>query len=390
MQNFIFHNDTKIVFGKGTEDSVGAEVKKYSKKVLLHYGGGSIKRSGLYDRVVASLKSEGIDFLELGGVKPNPRLSLANEGIELCRKNSIDFILAVGGGSVIDSAKAIAVGVHYKGDVWDLFLKKDRATRALPVGVILTIPAAGSESSGASVVTNDETQVKTDIGYSFLRPRFAILNPEQCFTLPAYQVACGTADIMAHIMERYFTNTVNVDFSDRLCEATMLTMIKNAPLALANSNDYDAFAEVMWSGTVAHNDILGRGREEDWSSHCIEHELSAKYDIAHGAGLAIVFPAWMKYVYKHDVKRFVQYAVRVWGVEPDSQDPEKTALLGIAKLEEFFKGMGLPIRLSEAGIGEEHLEEMAAKAAAIWGGTTIGNFVKLDKNDVLNIYKLAK
>ncbi len=368
MQNFTFQNYTKIIFGRGTEGTVGAETKKYSKKVLLHYGGGSIKRSGLYDKVVASLKSEGIDFIELGGVKPNPRLSLLKEGIELCRKHGIDFILAVGGGSVIDSAKGIAVGVPYEGDVWDFYMKKAEAERALQIGVILTIPAAGSESSGASVVTNEETQVKTDIGYEFLRPRFAILNPEQCFTLPAYQVACGTADIMAHIMERYFTDTMNVDFSDRLCEATLQTMIKNTPLALANPKDYDAFAEVMWAGTVAHNDILGRGRLEDWASHCIEHELSAKYDIAHGAGLAIVFPAWMKYVYKHNLNRFVQYAVRVWKVEQDFQDPETTALLGIERLEKFFREMGLPVRLSEAGIGEEHLEEMAAKAASIWGG----------------------
>jgi len=390
LQNFTFHNYTKIIFGRDTEGTVGAETKKYSKKVLLHYGGGSIKRSGLYDKVVASLKAEGIDFVELGGVKPNPRLSLVKEGIELCRKNGIDFILAVGGGSVIDSAKGIAVGVPYEGDVWDFYMEKAKAENALPIGVILTIPAAGSESSGASVVTNEETWVKTAISYDFLRPRFAILNPEQCFTLPAYQVACGTADIMAHIMERYFTNTPNVDFSDRLCEATLQAMIKNAPIALANPKDYDAFAEIMWAGTVAHNDILGRGREEDWASHGIEHELSAKYDIAHGAGLAIVFPAWMKYVYKHNLNRFVQYAVRVWKVDEDFQNPEKTALAGIESLEKFFRGLGLPVRLSEAGIGEEHLEEMAAKAASISGGTTIGNFVKLDKNDVLNIYKLAR
>jgi len=390
LQNFIFHNYTRIIFGKGTESTVGAETAKHSKKVLLHYGGGSIKKSGLYDRVVASLKSEGVEFTELGGVKPNPRLSLVKEGIELCRKNGIDFILAVGGGSVIDSAKAIAVGVLYEGDVWDLYMKKDTAENALPIGVVLTIPAAGSESSGASVITNEETQVKTDIGYDFLRPQFAILNPELCRTLPPYQVACGTADIMAHVMERYFTNTRNVDFTDRLCEATLQTMIKNAPAAIANPDDYDAFAEIMWAGTVAHNDILGRGREEDWACHCIEHELSAKYDIAHGAGLAIVFPAWMKYVYRHDVNRFVQFAVRVWNVDQDFQNPEKTALAGIERLEKFFKGLGLPVRLSEAGIGEEHLAEMAEKAASVWGGTTIGNFVKLDRNDILNIYRLAK
>lgn len=388
MQNFIFQNATKIIFGKDTEDSVGAEVEKYSKKVLLHYGGGSIKKSGLYDRVVNSLKAAGVDFIELGGVKPNPRLSLIHEGIDLCRKHGIDFILAVGGGSVIDSSKGIAAGVPYKGDVWDFYMKKATAVEALPLGVILTIPAAGSESSPASVVTNDEGQLKRDIGYEFLRPQFAILDPEQCFTLPAYQVACGAADIMAHTMERYFTNTCHVDFTDRLCEATLSTMINNVPSALSNPKDYNAFAEIMWAGTVAHNDLLGRGRGEDWASHSIEHEISGIYDIAHGAGLAIVFPAWMKHVYKNNVDRFVQFAVRVWKVEQDFADPGKTALAGIARTELFFKNIGLPVRLSEAGINDDRYEEMAEKCVS--GGDTVGNFVKLTKKDIVNIYSLAK
>lgn len=390
MQNFTFQNATKIIFGKGTEDSVGAEVKNYSKKVLLHYGGGSIKKSGLYDKVVNSLKTAGVDFVELGGVKPNPRLSLVHEGIGLCRKQGVDFILAVGGGSVIDSAKGIATGVPYSGDVWDFYMKKATAAEALPLGVILTIPAAGSESSPSSVVTNEDGQLKRDIGYEFLRPQFAILNPEQCFTLPAYQVACGAADIMAHTMERYFTNTVHVDYTDRLCEATLSTMTNNVPAALANPNDFNAFAEIMWAGTVAHNDLLGRGREEDWASHNIEHEISGIYDIAHGAGLAIVFPAWMKHVYKNNVNRFVQFAVRVWKVEQDFEDPEKTALAGIARIEAFFKSIGLPVRLSEAGINDDRYEEMAEKCVASGGGTTVGNFVKLRKHDIVSIYKLAK
>lgn len=390
MQNFTFQNATKIIFGKGTEDSVGAEVKNYSKKVLLHYGGGSIKKSGLYDKVVNSLKTAGVDFVELGGVKPNPRLSLVHEGIGLCRKHGVDFILAVGGGSVIDSAKGIATGVPYSGNVWDFYMKKAKAAEALPLGVILTIPAAGSESSPSSVVTNEDGQLKRDIGYEFLRPQFAILNPEQCFTLPAYQVACGAADIMAHTMERYFTNTAHVDYTDRLCEATLSTLINNVPTALANPNDFNAFAEIMWAGTVAHNDLLGRGREEDWASHNIEHEISGIYDIAHGAGLAIVFPAWMKHVYKNNVNRFVQFAVRVWKVEQDFEDPEKTALAGIARIEAFFKSIGLPVRLSEAGINDDRYEEMAEKCVASGGGTTVGNFVKLRKHDIVSIYKLAK
>ncbi|NLK87191.1 MAG: iron-containing alcohol dehydrogenase [Clostridiaceae bacterium] len=387
MNNFTFQNTTKIIFGKGTENTVGEETAKYSKKVLLHYGGGSIKKTGLYDRVTKSLKDAGVEYVELGGVKPNPRLSLIYEGIELCRNNGIDFILAVGGGSVIDSAKGIAAGMCYEGDVWDLYLRKGTAAKALPVGVVLTIPAAGSESSGSSVVTKEEGQLKRDIGYDFLRPRFSILNPEVCFTLPSYQTACGAADIMAHIMERYFTNTPNVELTDRLSEATMTTMINNVPAALAAPNDYNAFAEIMWAGTFAHNDLLGTGREQDWSSHKIEHELSGIYDIAHGAGLAIIFPAWMKYVYKVNVNRFVQFAVRVWKVEQDFSDPEKTALEGIAKLEDFFRSLGLPTRLADAGITEDRFEEMAEKCV---GSGTIGGLKKLDKNDIVNIYRLAR
>ncbi len=387
MNNFTFQNTTKIIFGKGTENSVGKETAAYSKKVLLHYGSGSIKKTGLYDKVVKSLRDAGVEFVELGGVKPNPRLSLIYEGIELCRKNGIDFILAVGGGSVIDSAKGIAVGVCYDGDVWDLYLRKDYAAKALPIGVVLTIPAAGSESSGASVVTKEEGQLKRDIGYDFLRPQFSILDPEVCFTLPAYQIACGSADIMAHIMERYFTNTPNVELTDRLSEATLTTMINNVPYALANPNDYNTFAEIMWAGTIAHNDLLGTGREEDWASHMIEHELSGIYDIAHGAGLAIVFPAWMKYVYKVNLNRFVQYAVRVWKVEQDFNNPEKTALEGIARLEAFFRSIGLPTRLADAGIKEDRFEEMAEKCA---GSGTVGGFKKLSKSDIVNIYKLAR
>ncbi len=386
MNNFTFQNTTRIIFGKGTENTVGSEVKKYSRKVLLHYGGGSIKKSGLYDKVIKSLKAEDIEYVELGGVKPNPRLSLIYEGIDICRKNGIEFILAVGGGSVIDSAKGIAAGMCYDGDVWDLYTRKGQADKALPIGVILTIPAAGSESSGSSVVTREEGELKRDIGYDFIRPQFALLNPEVCFTLPAYQVACGAADIMAHIMERYFTNTPNVELTDRLSEATLTTVINNVPAVLAKPNDYNAFAEIMWAGTFAHNDLLGTGREQDWASHNIEHELSGIYDIAHGAGLAVIFPAWMKYVYKENVDRFVQFAVRVWKVEQDFYNPEKTALEGIARTETFFGSIGLPVRLSQAGINDGRFEEMAAKCA---GSGTIGGFKKLNKDDIVNIYRLA-
>jgi hypothetical protein len=387
MENFVFQNPTKIIFGKNTETQVGMETRKYADRVLLHYGGGSIKKSGLYDRVVAALKDAGVDYIELGGVQPNPRVSLIREGIELCRQHNIRFILAVGGGSVIDSAKGIAVGVPYTGDVWDFYMRKAVIKEALPIGVVLTIPAAGSESSPASVVTNDEGALKRDIGTNLIRPQFAILNPELTYTLPPYQTACGVADIMAHVMERYFSRTQNTDLTDRLCEATLRTMIKNAPLALENPADYAARAEIMWTGTVAHSDLLGMGRIEDWASHMIEHEISGIYDVAHGAGLAVVFPAWMQYVYQENVNVFVRFATRVWGVEPDFAHPEKAALAGIQKTKEFFRSLGLPVTLEELEVGTDRLEEMAAKCTE---RGPVGNFRKLDQQDVFAIYQLAR
>ena len=387
MENFVFQNPTKIIFGKNTETQVGMETRKYADRVLLHYGGGSIKKSGLYDRVVAALKDAGVDYIELGGVQPNPRVSLIREGIELCRQHNIRFILAVGGGSVIDSAKGIAVGVPCAGDVWDFYMRKAVIKEALPIGVVLTIPAAGSESSPASVVTNDEGALKRDIGTNLIRPQFAILNPELTYTLPPYQTACGVADIMAHVMERYFSRTQNTDLTDRLCEATLRTMIKNAPLALENPADYAARAEIMWTGTVAHSDLLGMGRIEDWASHMIEHEISGIYDVPHGAGLAVVFPAWMQYVYQEDVNVFARFATRVWAVEPDFAHPEKTALAGIQKTKEFFRSLGLPVTLEELEVGTERLEEMAAKCTE---RGPVGNFKKLDQQDVFAIYQLAR
>lgn len=387
MENFVFQNATKVIFGKGTEEQVGQEVKRYTDKVLLHYGGGSIKKTGLYDKVMKSLAEAGVTVHELGGVKPNPRVDLVRKGIGICREKGIDFILAVGGGSVIDSAKAIAIGVPYEGDVWDFYTRKAKVESALPIGVVLTIPAAGSETSGASVITNEEGYYKRDVGHDMLRPKFAILNPELTFTLSAYQTVCGVADIMAHVMERYFTNTENVDLTDRLCEGTLKTLIHNTPIAIQDPTNYAARAEIMWAGTVAHNDLLGTGRVEDWASHMIEHELSGVYDVPHGAGLATVFPAWMKYVYKRNINRFAQFAVRVWNVEPDFTSLEKTALAGIERLKEYFRSIGLPVTLKELGIPEDRLEEMAAKCTE---RGPVGNFVKLEKEDVLNIYRLAR
>jgi alcohol dehydrogenase len=389
MENFRFFNPTAIIFGKDTEKFVGAETKKRGKRVLVHFGGGSIKKSGLYDRVVGSLRESGIEFFELGGVKPNPRLSLVCEGVELCRKNNVDFILAVGGGSVIDSAKAIALGAKYAGDVWDFYMGKTAPTEALPIGCVLTIPAAGSESSQSSVITNEEGKLKRFCDNEILRPRFAIMNPELSFTLPPYQTACGASDIMAHVIERYFTNSRHVELTDRLCESTLKTVINNAPTVLREPQNYDARAEIMWAGAIAHNDLLGTGRIGDWASHMIEHELSAINDVAHGAGLAIVFPAWMKYVCKHDIQSFVRFAVRVWNVDERFHDPEETASEGIRRLESFYESIGLPTRLSEIGITEKDFDMISGKCKRFYRDT-VGNFVRLDGTAIKEILDLAR
>ena len=388
MDNFEFLNPTRIVFGKGTENQVGAEVKMIASSCLLHYGSGSIKKSGLYDRIVTSLKKEGIRFAELGGVMPNPRLGLVRKGIELCRKENLEMILAVGGGSVIDSAKAIAAGVPYSGDVWDFFMGKGMYEKRLPVGSVLTIAAAGSEASHSCVITNEETMMKRPMNTEKNRPEFAIMNPELTFTLPAYQTACGVSDIMAHVMERYFTLVPKVDFTDRLCEATLKTVMSNAPVAIANPNDYDARAEIMWASTIAHNNLLSTGRVGDWGSHLVEHELSSINDVAHGAGLAIVLPAWMKYVYKRMPEKFLQFAVRVWDVDQCFDDPERTMLEGIARLEAFLVSLGLPVRLGEININESHFDEIVSKCLAGRAGF-VGSVIKLYKDDIYSVLKLA-
>jgi alcohol dehydrogenase YqhD (iron-dependent ADH family) len=387
MENFTFVNETKIIFGKDTENQVGMETAKYGKKVLLHYGGGSIKKYGLYDKILKSLKGAGLEIIELGGVQPNPVLSLAKKGIDICRKEKVDFILAVGGGSVIDSAKIIAVGVPYSGDVWDFYIGKAVPEKILPVGVVLTIPASGSESSTSAVITNEKGLYKKGLESGLLRPNFAILNPEITYTLPPYQTACGATDMMAHIMERYFTAVKNVDLTDRLCEGALKTVINNVSIVLKEPENYNARAELMWAGAIAHNNLLGTGRIGDWASHKIEMEISGVYDLAHGAGLAIILPVWMKYVYKKDVERFAQFAVRVMDQEPDFYDMEKTALKGIDRLKEFFKGIGMPVTLKEADIPYDRLEEMASKCTE---SGPVGNFVKLDKDDILAILEMAK
>jgi len=389
MENFEFRNPTKIVFGRGTEEKVGTEAGVYSKRVLLHFGGSSIKRSGLYDRITASLKAAGVEWIELGGVKPNPRLSLVYEGVKLCKEHKLGLVLAVGGGSVIDSAKAIAMGAVIEGDVWEFYLGKGAPIDALPVGTVLTLPAAGSEASTGTVITKEEGWLKRAVNSELIYPRFSILNPELAFTLPKFQVACGVMDISAHLMERYFTNVKNVAFTDRLIEATLKTIIRQAPLILKNPTDYDAWSELMWAGTIAHNNLLNTGRVGDWASHDIEHEISGIYDVAHGAGLAVVFPAWMKHVLHQDLNRFVQWAVRVWNVEMDVFNPEAVAREGIARMEAFIHSLGIGTTLTSLGIKDDRIDEMADKCTD--GDTrTVGNFVTLNREAVQKILRLAE
>ena len=388
MENFTFISPTEFLFGKGMENACGKYVKKYGgTKVLIHYGSGSVVRSGLLDRVKKSLEAEGISYVELGGVQPNPRDTKVYEGIELCRKEGVDFILSVGGGSCIDSSKGIALGVCYDGDFWDFYGTGKIVEKALPIGTVLTIAAAGSEGSGASVVTKEEGMLKRDVGSDLLRPKFSVLNPELTCTLPAYQTACGATDIMAHVFERYFTNTPEVEITDRLCEAVLLTMVKETPRVIADPNLYEARANIMWAGTVAHNDIVGVGRSQDWNSHKIEHELSGLYDVAHGAGLAVVMPAWMEFVYKHDVDRFVKMATRVFGCEFDEANPENTAKAGIKAFRQFLHDIGMPINFEELGAKEEDIPVLVEKLGLGEGRT--GGFVSLSSADVAEIYKIA-
>lgn len=389
MNNFTFYSPTKFVFGKDTESQAGELVKEFGgSKVLLHFGGNSAKKSGLLDRIITSLKKSNIPYVELGGVHPNPLDTLVYEGIEICKKEKIDFILAAGGGSVIDSAKAIAMGACYDGDFWDFYSGKAQPQKALPAGTVLTIAAAGSEGSGDSVVTKSDGMYKRGASGECIRPKFSILNPALTQTLPPYQTAAGATDIMAHVCERYFTNTKNVETTDRLCEAVLLAMINETPKVIANPDDYEARANIMWAGMVAHNNIVGVGRDQDWNSHGIEHELSGLYDCTHGAGLAVIMPAWMTYVYKHDVMRFAQWAVRVWNCKMDFTNPEKTALDGIQAFKDFLKSIGMPSKMSEVGGKEEDIPTLV-RNFGLKDGQTTGGFVHLSSEDIANIYRLA-
>lgn len=389
MLNFNFYSPTYFAFGDGQEKRTGELVKRFGgKKVLLHYGGGSIKRNGAYDAVTESLGAEGVEFLELGGVMPNPRSGLVYEGIELCRREGVDFLLAVGGGSAIDSAKAIAAGVLYDGDFWDFHAKKAAIKAALPVGTVLTIPAAGSEGSPHTVVTNENGNLKWGAESEILRPKFSIMNPKYTCSLPPYQTACGITDMMAHICERYFTNTPDVEVTDRLCEALLKTIIEAAPRVIADTNDLPARANIMWAGMLAHNNICGVGREQDWASHGIEHELSALYDCAHGAGLAVVMPAWMDFVLSHDINRFAQFAVRVWGCDMDFAHPEKTAGEGIARFRKFLIDIGMPITLAELKADPKDIPKLVENRKL--AGFPRGKFVPIGPKEMEEILLLAR
>jgi len=387
MQNFEYCNKTKIIFGKDTENQVGSETAKYAKRVLLHHSGKSTVKSGLIDKVKASLKSAGIEWVELTGVLPNPRLSLVKEGVNIVKKEKLEFILAVGGGSAIDSAKAIAVGAVNDGDLWDFFERKRTTDKALPIGTIVTIPAAGSESSISCVITNEEGPWKRGINFQCIRPAFSIMNPELTYTLPPYQTACGITDMMAHIMERYFTKVQHVELTDELCEGALRTIIRNARRIFSGGEkDYDARAEIMWAGTLAHNGILDTGRIGDWASHALDHELSALFELAHGAGLAIIFPAWIKYNIKEDTPRLARFAAKIWGVDGAFYSYEQAALEGVFRMENFFKSIGMPIRFADANIDASKIPEMA-KRAVHFGA--IGSYRKLEEKDAESIYKLA-
>ncbi|HNX62072.1 MAG TPA: iron-containing alcohol dehydrogenase [Candidatus Limiplasma sp.] len=389
MIDFVFQNPAKIIFGRTALSHLGEEALKYGNKALLVYGGGSVKRIGLYDQVKNILAENQIAIWELGGIVPNPHLSRVREGIEICRREGIGLVLALGGGSVIDTGKGIVNGVPDNGDVWDFYISKRTPKTSLPLGTILTLPAAGSEMSYSSVITNEDGMLKR--GYNSLTnvPTFSILNPEWSFTLPPYQTACGCVDIIAHMMERYFTLVEHVELTDRLITAGIQTVLHNAPIVMAEPENYDARAEVMWTGTLAHNTFLNTGRVGDWGSHKIEHELSAEYDIAHGAGLAIVFPAWMKYAIRQHPGKIAQFAMEIFNVPTNFGSETEIALEGVRRLEVFYQSLGMPIRLRDAGITNLNREKLAARALPT-ENAAVGEYIKLHRADIEEIYKLAE
>ncbi|OQP07407.1 NADH-dependent alcohol dehydrogenase [Geobacillus sp. 46C-IIa] len=386
MQTFTFRNPTKLIFGRGQIEQLKEEVPQYGKKVLLVYGGGSIKRSGLYDEVIGRLTDIGVEVVELPGVEPNPRLSTVRKGVDICKREGIEFLLAVGGGSVIDCTKAIAAGAKFDGDPWEFIAKKAAVTDALPFGTVLTLAATGSEMNAGSVITNWETKEKYGWGSPVTFPQFSILDPTYTMTVPKDHTVYGIVDMMSHVFEQYFHHTPNTPLQDRMCEAVLKTVIEAAPKLVNDLENYELRETIMYSGTIALNGFLQMGVRGDWATHNIEHAVSAVYDIPHAGGLAILFPNWMKHVLDENVSRFAQLAVRVFDVDPTGKAEHDVALEGIERLREFWSSLGAPSRLADYGIGEENLELMADKAMAFG---EFGHFKTLHRDDVLAILRAS-
>lgn len=392
MNNFEYYAPTKVVFGKGTEMKAGELVKKYgATKVLIHYGSNSAVKTGLLDRVCKSMEEAGVAYVTLGGVVPNPRLGLVREGLELCRKEGVDFLLAIGGGSVIDSAKAIGCGLHDDCDPWIFLDRKASPTGCTPIGAILTIAAAGSEMSSSCVVTNEDGWLKRSFGTDHVRCKFAILNPELTYSLPPYQTASGCVDIMMHSMERFFSHVKATELTDGICESLIRTVMKQALILKDDPTNYDARAEVMWAGSLSHNGLTGCGTDGDWATHHIEHELGGMFDVAHGAGLSAVWGSWARYVYKEEPEKFAQFATNVMGIAPEGKTTEELALEGIAALEDYFRSIDMPTTMSELGVHptDEQIKELAEKAV-YFGRRTLGKFKVLKAEDIEKIYHMAK
>ncbi|MBM7605465.1 alcohol dehydrogenase YqhD (iron-dependent ADH family) [Metabacillus crassostreae] len=386
MENFTYFNPTKLIFGKDQVGQLKNEVPKFGEKVLIVYGGGSIKRNGLYDQVINVLREKNLQLFELAGVEPNPRLSTVHRGVQLCKEEEIDFILAVGGGSVIDCTKAIAAGAKYDGDAWDIVTKKHIPTDALPFGTVLTLAATGSEMNSGSVITNWETKEKYGWGSPLTFPKFSILDPVNTFTVPQDQTVYGMVDMMTHVFEQYFHHTKNTPLQDRFCESLLRTVIETAPKLIEDLENYELRETILYSGTIALNGQLQMGYRGDWASHNIEHAVSAVYDIPHAGGLAIIFPNWMKHNIDENISRFVQLAVNVFDVDTTGKDEKTIALEGIEKLREFWSSIGAPSRLKDYNINDENIDLMADKAMV---NGPFGNFKALQKEDVVAILKAS-
>lgn len=390
MNNFTFCTPTKVIFGRDIEGSIGETLRGYGAgKVLVHFGGGSVKRSGLLQKVTASLDAAGLPYVELGGVEPNPKLSFIRKGIELCRAEGVDFLLAVGGGSVIDSVKAIGVGLANGCDPWDFIVSGTAPAKCTPLATVLTIAAAGSEMSNSDVITNDETQLKRGITSEAVRPVVSFLNPENTFTVSKFQTGCGIVDTMMHTLERYFTGDADCDLTDRLAEGLLIAVRDAGRAAIAKPDDYHARATLMWASSLSHNDLTGCGKNRKFPVHKIEHDISGVHDnVAHGAGLAVLFPAWAEFVMEHDLMKFAQLANRVWGVEMNFDHPEVTAHGGIRAMRAYFKEIGMPTTMGELGLKPEDYDEIIAKTTA--NGNKVKSYVPLGREELLAIYKLAE